>query len=48
MSNDRFYLYKIFKEDPKVTISEKEIAKLVGVTLEEVAGIYPKRFASKK
>lgn len=36
MSNDRFYLYKIFIEDPKVTISEKEIAKLYGITLEEV------------
>lgn len=36
MSHDRFYLYKIFKEDTKVIISEKEIAELHGVTLEEV------------
>ena len=37
MPNDRFWLYKIFKEDPKVTISEASIAKLYGITLEEVS-----------
>lgn len=36
MSQDRFYLYKIFKDDAKVTISEREIAKLYGVTISEV------------
>lgn len=36
MSHDRFYLYKIFKQKTQVIISEKEIAKLYGITLEEV------------
>lgn len=36
MSHDRFHLYKIFNDDTKVTISEKRIAELYGITLDEV------------
>lgn len=36
MPKDRFHLYKLFKEDIIVTISEEEIATLYGITLEEV------------
>lgn len=36
MSDDCFNLYKIFKDEAKVTMTEKEIARLYGVTLKEV------------
>lgn len=47
MSKDRFHLYKIFKNDAKVTISQKEIAKLYGVTLEQVRMYIQKDLQSK-
>lgn len=36
MPKVRFHLYKIFKEGTKVTISEKEIANLYGISIEGV------------
>lgn len=35
MSQVHFYLYKIFKDGAKITISEGKIAKLYGITIEE-------------
>lgn len=47
MSHDHFYLFKIFQEDLKTTITEEGIAELYGVSLREARSYIHKDLQAK-